>query len=120
MANKLEDLQTVVNFMMQNNVMHPPFPSQDTPIPAAKRDARKGGQKTIPVVLQHDRTKGHSHRPSREDGQGESTRRESQKTRRTKEACTKEHQDVQGKELCFDTTNPKGLTMTLEVAHRRG
>ena len=26
MANKLADLQSVVNFMMQNNVMQPPFP----------------------------------------------------------------------------------------------
>ncbi|KAL7187806.1 hypothetical protein ACSBR1_037792 [Camellia fascicularis] len=35
MANKLADLQSVVNFMMQNNVMQPPFLLQDTPIPAA-------------------------------------------------------------------------------------
>ncbi|KAL7191741.1 hypothetical protein ACSBR2_023761 [Camellia fascicularis] len=94
MADKLADLQTVVNFMIQNNVIQPPFPLQDMPIPAAKKDARKGGQKTVPAVPQHDRTKGHSHRPSREDGHGESTRRESQKTRQTKEVCTKEHRDV--------------------------
>ncbi|KAL7193397.1 hypothetical protein ACSBR2_025083 [Camellia fascicularis] len=43
MANKLADLQTVVNFMIQNNVMQPPFPLQDTPIPAAKKDARQDG-----------------------------------------------------------------------------
>ena len=55
------------------------------------------GQKTVPAVPQHGGTKGHSHRPSREIGHGES-----QKTRQT---CTKEHRDVQGKELCFDTTN---------------
>ena len=35
MANKLADLQSVVNFMMQNNVMQPPFLLQNTPIPAA-------------------------------------------------------------------------------------
>ena len=39
MANKLADLQTVVNFMIQNNVMQPPFSLQDTPIPAAKKGA---------------------------------------------------------------------------------
>ncbi|GMP30781.1 hypothetical protein CsSME_00005291 [Camellia sinensis var. sinensis] len=30
----LADLQLVVNFMMQNNVMQPPYPLQDTPMPA--------------------------------------------------------------------------------------
>lgn len=40
-ANKLADLQSVVNFMMQNNVMQPPFPLQDTPVPVAKTDAQK-------------------------------------------------------------------------------
>ncbi|THG11328.1 hypothetical protein TEA_004291 [Camellia sinensis var. sinensis] len=39
MTNKLVDLQTVVNFMMQNNVMQPPFLLQDTLIPAVKKDA---------------------------------------------------------------------------------
>ncbi|KAL7195971.1 hypothetical protein ACSBR1_036074 [Camellia fascicularis] len=43
MTNKLADLQSVVNFMMQNNVMQPPFPLQDTLIPAA--NAQKGGRK---------------------------------------------------------------------------
>ncbi|KAL7228895.1 hypothetical protein ACSBR2_007564 [Camellia fascicularis] len=38
MVNKLADLQSVVNFMMQNNVMQPSYPLQDTPIPAAKTD----------------------------------------------------------------------------------
>ncbi|KAL7234044.1 hypothetical protein ACSBR1_017612 [Camellia fascicularis] len=33
MANKLANLQSVVNFMMQNNVMQPPFPLHDTPVP---------------------------------------------------------------------------------------
>ncbi|KAL7181609.1 hypothetical protein ACSBR1_040496 [Camellia fascicularis] len=42
MANKLADLQTVINFMMQNNVMQPPFPLQDTPILAAKKDTQTG------------------------------------------------------------------------------
>ncbi|KAL7232573.1 hypothetical protein ACSBR2_010559 [Camellia fascicularis] len=42
-ANKLADLQTMVNFMMQNNVIQPPFPLQDTPIPAA--NARREGRK---------------------------------------------------------------------------
>ncbi|KAL7187296.1 hypothetical protein ACSBR1_037373 [Camellia fascicularis] len=50
MANKLADLQSVVNFMMQNNVMQPPFLLQDTPVLAAKTDAQKGEQKIIPVV----------------------------------------------------------------------
>ncbi|KAL7227764.1 hypothetical protein ACSBR1_022609 [Camellia fascicularis] len=39
MENKLADLQSVVNFMMQNNVMQPPFPLKDTSIPVAKNDA---------------------------------------------------------------------------------
>ncbi|KAL7205521.1 hypothetical protein ACSBR2_018454 [Camellia fascicularis] len=39
MADKLADLQSVVNFTMQNNVMQPLFPLQDTPIPAAKNNA---------------------------------------------------------------------------------
>ncbi|KAL7181547.1 hypothetical protein ACSBR1_040441 [Camellia fascicularis] len=55
MANKLTDLQTVVNFMMQNNVMQPSFPLQDMPAPATKIDAQQGGQKTVPVVPQHSR-----------------------------------------------------------------
>ncbi|KAL7252422.1 hypothetical protein ACSBR1_007081 [Camellia fascicularis] len=72
MADKLADLQTVVNFLMQNNVMQPPFPLQDTPIPAAKKGAQKEGQKTVPTAPQHGGTKGYSHRPSREVGHGES------------------------------------------------
>ncbi|KAL7213022.1 hypothetical protein ACSBR2_015679 [Camellia fascicularis] len=51
MTNKLADLQSVVNFMMQNNVMQLPFPLQDTPMPGAKIDAQKGRQKTIPTIL---------------------------------------------------------------------
>ncbi|KAL7173010.1 hypothetical protein ACSBR2_032473 [Camellia fascicularis] len=85
--------------------LQPPFLLQDTPILAAKNNAQKRGQKVVLVAPQHDRIKRHSHWPSREVGHEESTRRESQKTRRTKEACTKEHRDVQAKELCFDTTN---------------
>ncbi|KAL7238610.1 hypothetical protein ACSBR2_004659 [Camellia fascicularis] len=54
MANKLADLQS------------PPFPLEDKPIPAAKNDAQKGGQKSIPVVPQHDKAREHSHRLSRE------------------------------------------------------
>ncbi|KAL7206169.1 hypothetical protein ACSBR2_018977 [Camellia fascicularis] len=38
-ANKLADLQSIVNFMIQTNVMQPPFPLEDTPIPVAKNDA---------------------------------------------------------------------------------
>ena len=34
LADKLADLQSVVNFMMQNKVMQPPYSLQDTPIPA--------------------------------------------------------------------------------------
>ncbi|KAL7264278.1 hypothetical protein ACSBR1_002271 [Camellia fascicularis] len=61
MENKLVDLQSIVNFMMQNNVIQPPFPLKDTLIPAAKNDAQKGGQKAVPAVLQHDRAKEHSY-----------------------------------------------------------
>ncbi|KAL7262229.1 hypothetical protein ACSBR1_000576 [Camellia fascicularis] len=43
----------------------------DTPMPAAK-DTQKEGQRTVPVVPQHGRTRGHSHRPSREVGHEES------------------------------------------------
>ncbi|KAL7162417.1 hypothetical protein ACSBR2_042828 [Camellia fascicularis] len=50
MVNKLADLQSVVNFMMQNNVMQPLFPLQDKLVPGAKIDCQKEGQKTIPVV----------------------------------------------------------------------
>ncbi|KAL7218912.1 hypothetical protein ACSBR2_012056 [Camellia fascicularis] len=64
MANKLADLQMT------------PFPLQDTPIPATRKDTQTGGQKTTPTTPQHNRTKEHSHRPSREVGHGES-----QKTR---------------------------------------
>ncbi|KAL7208373.1 hypothetical protein ACSBR1_030180 [Camellia fascicularis] len=77
MTNKLADLQSVVSFMMQNNVMQPLFPLQDTSSPAAKNDAQKGGQKTVPAVPQRDRTKEHSHRPTREVGRGELIRGES-------------------------------------------
>ncbi|GMP27252.1 hypothetical protein CsSME_00003323 [Camellia sinensis var. sinensis] len=66
MANKLADLQSVVNFMMQNNVMQPLFLLQDTPIPTA--NARKGGQKTILVAPQHTKSEKHSHQPSRKIG----------------------------------------------------
>ncbi|KAL7184334.1 hypothetical protein ACSBR2_026477 [Camellia fascicularis] len=94
MANKLADLQTMVNFRMQNN---------DTPIPAA--NAQKGGQKTIPVAPQHARSERHSHWPSREVGRGEPRREESRRTHRTKEADPREHRHVQRQELCFDATN---------------
>ncbi|KAL7192919.1 hypothetical protein ACSBR2_024682 [Camellia fascicularis] len=113
MTNKLADLQSVINFMMQNNVMQPSFPLEDTPIPAAKKDAQKGRKKAIPVVLQYDKAKEHSHRPSQEVGGGESMRGESQKTPRAKETYVKEHQHVQGKELCFDTINEGRSKRTL-------
>ncbi|KAL7182810.1 hypothetical protein ACSBR1_041478 [Camellia fascicularis] len=80
MANKLADLQSIVNFMMQNN---------DTPIPAA--NTQRGGQKTIPVAPQHTRSERHSHRLSREVRRGESRREESRKTYRTKEADPKHY-----------------------------
>ncbi|KAL7186325.1 hypothetical protein ACSBR2_028130 [Camellia fascicularis] len=76
-ANKLADLQSVVNFMMQNNVMQPPFALKDTSIPMAKNNAQKGRQKTIPAVPQHDKVKERSHRPSRDAGRAESMRGES-------------------------------------------
>ncbi|KAL7240225.1 hypothetical protein ACSBR2_005984 [Camellia fascicularis] len=66
MANKLADLQMA------------PFPLQDTPIPAARKDTQTGGQKTTPTTPQHDRTKEHSHQPSREVGHGESQKTRSQ------------------------------------------
>ncbi|KAF5931769.1 hypothetical protein HYC85_027940 [Camellia sinensis] len=97
MANKLADLQSVGNFMMQNNVMQPPFSLQDTPIPAA--NAQKGGQKTIPVAPQHNGSERYSHRPSREVGRRESRREESRRTHRTKEADPKGHRHVQGQAL---------------------
>ncbi|KAL7202404.1 hypothetical protein ACSBR1_033972 [Camellia fascicularis] len=50
MAIKLTYLQTVVNFMIQNNVMQPSFLLQDMLVPIAKTDAQKRGQKTVPVV----------------------------------------------------------------------
>ncbi|KAI7998828.1 Protein DEK [Camellia lanceoleosa] len=71
MANKLADLQSVVNFMMQNNVMQPPYPLQDTPMPAA--NAQKKGQKEILEAPQHTRSGRHSHRPSREVSREEKT-----------------------------------------------
>ncbi|KAL7199818.1 hypothetical protein ACSBR2_022009 [Camellia fascicularis] len=71
MANKLADLQSVVNFMMQNN---------DTPVPTAKTDAQKGRQKTILVVSQHGKEKECSCQPSRDVGRAESVRGESQKS----------------------------------------
>ena len=41
MANKLTDLQTMVNLMLQNNVMQPISPLQDLPAPATKTGAQK-------------------------------------------------------------------------------
>ncbi|KAL7225154.1 hypothetical protein ACSBR1_020521 [Camellia fascicularis] len=90
-ANKLADLQSVFNFMMQNNVMQPPYPLQDTPITAAKTDAQKGKQKEIPVGPQHDKEKECSHRSSQDVGRAESVRGESQRMPRTKGTYVKEH-----------------------------
>ncbi|KAL7164915.1 hypothetical protein ACSBR2_040749 [Camellia fascicularis] len=101
MANKLADLQSVVNFMMQNNVTQPPYPLHGTPIP--KVNTQKEGQ--IPIAPQHNRSRRHSHQTSREVGRGESGKEESQRTRRTKEADPKEHRDVQGQALCFNTSH---------------
>ncbi|KAL7240234.1 hypothetical protein ACSBR2_005992 [Camellia fascicularis] len=67
MANKLADLQSVVNFMMQNNVMQPPFPLHNTPIPAV--NTQKEGQ--IPMAPEHNRSRRNSHQTSREVGRGE-------------------------------------------------
>ena len=103
MANKLANLHSVVNFMMQNNVMQPPFPLQDMPITAA--NDQKGRKKTIPLAPSHTRSERHSHRPSREVGRGESRREGSRRTHRTKEADPREHRHVQRQELCFDATN---------------
>ncbi|KAL7216215.1 hypothetical protein ACSBR1_028209 [Camellia fascicularis] len=108
MANKLADLQSVVNFMMQNNVMQPPFPLHDTPVPAV--NTQKRGQ--IPVALQHYRSRRHSHQTSREVGRGESKREESQRTHHTREADPKEHRHVQGQVLCFNTPNKEGSKRT--------
>ncbi|KAL7176513.1 hypothetical protein ACSBR2_029945 [Camellia fascicularis] len=101
-TNKLADLQSVVNFMMQNNVMQPPFPLKDTPILAAKNDTQKEGQKAVP---QHDQVKELSHQASWNTERAESMRGESQRTPRTNGTYVKNHLHVQGKELCFDTVN---------------
>ncbi|KAL7231695.1 hypothetical protein ACSBR2_009849 [Camellia fascicularis] len=107
MANKLVDLQSVVNFMMQNNMMQSSFPLQDMPVPTAKTDAQKGGHQTIPAVPQHGKEKERSHRPSRDVGRVESVRVESQRTPRTKGTYAKEPRHIQEKRLCFDTMNEK-------------
>ena len=107
MANKLADLQSVVNFMMQNNVMQPPYPLQDTPMPAT--NTQNGGRRTIPEVPQHTRSGRHSHRPSREVGREEPRQEESQRTHRMKDPGPKEHRHVQGQALCFDTTHGERL-----------
>ncbi|KAL7234169.1 hypothetical protein ACSBR1_017709 [Camellia fascicularis] len=104
MVNKLADLQSVVNFMMQNNVMQLPFLLHDTPVP--KNNTQRGGQ--IPVAPQHNGSRRHSHQTSREVGRGGSRREESQRTRHTKEADPKEHRDVQGQALSFDTSHREG------------
>ncbi|KAL7182833.1 hypothetical protein ACSBR1_041495 [Camellia fascicularis] len=51
MANELADLQTVINFRMQNDVMQPPFPLQDTPIPVARKDTQTGGRRQLLRLL---------------------------------------------------------------------
>ncbi|KAL7237338.1 hypothetical protein ACSBR2_003597 [Camellia fascicularis] len=79
MVNKLTDLQTVVNFMMQNNVMQLAFPLQDTPTTAAKAGVQKGEQKAVPTVLQYAKGQENSHRQSRDAGRTKSTRGESQR-----------------------------------------
>ena len=66
LADKLADLQSVVNFMMQNKVMQPPYPLQNTPIPAV--NTQKGGRKIIPEAPQHTRSARYSHPPSEEVG----------------------------------------------------
>ncbi|KAL7216524.1 hypothetical protein ACSBR1_028466 [Camellia fascicularis] len=50
-GKKLADLQSMVHFIMSNNVMQPPFSLQDTPVSAAKTNVQKRGQKAVPVVL---------------------------------------------------------------------
>ncbi|KAL7192954.1 hypothetical protein ACSBR2_024712 [Camellia fascicularis] len=50
MVDKLANLQMVVNFMKQNNVMQLPFPLQDTPILTAKNNTQKGGKKIVRVA----------------------------------------------------------------------
>ncbi|KAL7205583.1 hypothetical protein ACSBR2_018508 [Camellia fascicularis] len=92
--NKLADLQSVVNFTMQNNVMQPPYLLQDTPIPAAKTNTHKREKKAIPVVSQHDKEKECSHWPSRDIGRIESVRGESQRTPHTKGTYVKQHRHV--------------------------
>ncbi|GMP36921.1 hypothetical protein CsSME_00008857 [Camellia sinensis var. sinensis] len=103
LANKLADLQSVVNFMMQNNVMQPPYPLQDTPMPAT--NTQKGGRKTIPEVPQHTRSGRHSHRPSRKVRREKPRQEESRRTHHRKNPEPKEHQHVQGQVLHFDTTH---------------
>ena len=106
MANNLTNLQSIVNFIMQNNVMQPPYPLQDTPMPAA--NAQKQGQKAIPEAPQHNGSERHSHRPSREVGRREPRREESRRTQHAKEADPRGHRHVQGQALYFDTTHGEG------------
>ncbi|GMP79113.1 hypothetical protein CsSME_00034782 [Camellia sinensis var. sinensis] len=89
--------------MMQNNVMQPPYPLQDTPMPAT--NTQKGGRKTIPEVPQHTRSGRHSHRPSREVGREKPRQEESRRTHHMKNPDPKEHRHVQGQVLHFDTTH---------------
>lgn len=60
-VSKLTDLYTVVNFMMQNNVMQLAFSLQDTPSPAAKASVEKDRQKTVLIVSQHAKGQRTSH-----------------------------------------------------------
>ncbi|KAL7175749.1 hypothetical protein ACSBR2_029355 [Camellia fascicularis] len=107
MGKKLADLQSVVHFMMSNNVMQPPYPLLDTPVLAAKKDAQKEGQKAIQVVPQHSREKECSHRPSRDADRTKLVRGQSQKTARTKGTYVREPRHIQGNELCFDEVDKR-------------
>ncbi|KAL7163401.1 hypothetical protein ACSBR2_039494 [Camellia fascicularis] len=107
MADKLTDLQTVVNFMMQNNVMQLTFPLQDTSEPVAKTGAPKKAQKIAPTVSKHGKGQGDSHRPSKDVGHTESMQGESQRTPRTKGTYVRGSQQIHGQGLCFDDKENK-------------
>ena len=108
MVEILTDLQTVVNFMMQNNVMQPTFPLKDTPVPAGKIGASREGLKTTPTMPQHGKGHGETRRTSKDVGHPESRRAESQRTPRAKKTYVRGSQQIQGHGLCFDETEDIG------------
>ncbi|KAL7170990.1 hypothetical protein ACSBR2_035782 [Camellia fascicularis] len=96
MANKLADLQSVVSFMMQNNVMQPPFPLQDMPM------LRKGGRKQSRSMARKRSTHISLHGRSGEESRSKVTRRGHLVPG---EHMSKNPEISREKGLCFDTVN---------------